>query len=95
MTKLDKNRFTGMHELANNLSKGRSNYSDNIVEAMHLAQTYRYDGRVIGDVIINTRDIEASPFVNQSYKSKNKSSKRKADEDICCESEKNYSRIKC
>ena len=41
LTKLDKNRFTGMaDELANDLAKGRNNYPDNIVEAMQLAQTY-------------------------------------------------------
>ena len=68
-------------ELANDLVKGRNNYPDNIVEAMQLAQTYRYDGRVMGDVIISTRDIDASAYVTQSCKSKNKSYKRKADEE--------------
>ena len=96
LTKLDKNRFTGMaDELANDLAKGRNNYPDNIVEAMQLAQTYRYDGRVMGDVIISTREIDASAYVTQSYKSKNKSYKRKADEDNSSEGVRDYSHIKC
>jgi len=61
---------------------------------MQLAQTNRYDGRVMGNVIINTNDIEASAYVTQSYKSKNKSYKRKADEDNSSESVKDYSCIK-
>ena len=48
------------------------------------------DGRLIGDVIINTIDITASAYVSQSYKSKNKSYKRKADEDNNSESVKDY-----
>ena len=39
--------------------------ADNIVEAMQLAQSYRYDGRVMADVIISTRDIDASAYVTQ------------------------------
>lgn len=96
MTNLDKNRFTGMaDESANDQSKGRNNYPDNIVEVMQLAQTYGYDGRVMGDVIINTRDIEASAFVTQSYKSKNKSYKRNVDKDNSSESVKDHFRINC
>jgi len=53
ITTLDKNQFTGM---ANDLAKSRNNCPDNIVEAMQLAQTYRYDGRVMGDVI-TTQEI--------------------------------------
>jgi len=62
---------------------------------MQLAQTYRYDGRVMGDVMINTRDIEAFAQVTQSYKLKNKSYKIKADEENSSESVKVYSRIEC
>ena len=95
MTKLDKNCFTRMaDELENDLAKGRNNYP-NIVEAMQLAQTFRYDGRVMGDVIISTKYIDASAYVTQSYKSENKCYKRKADEENSSEGAKDYSHIKC
>ena len=71
----------------------RNNCPDNIVEAMQPAQTYRYDRRVMGDVIISTRDIDASVYVTQSYKYK--SYKKKADEDNSSEGVRDYSHIKC
>jgi len=62
---------------------------------VQLAQTYRNDGREVGDVIISTRDIDSSAYVTQSYKSKNKSYRRKADEDNSSEGAKDYFHIKC
>ena len=71
MTKLDKNRFTGMAD-------GRINYPDNYVEAMPLAQKCRYDGRVMGDVTINTRETDASAYVTkQKLKLQEKIRRRK------------------
>jgi hypothetical protein len=97
MSKLDRSRFTGMEdELANDLVKGRDNYPYNIVDAMQLAQSYRYDGRAMGDVITNTRHVEGSAYVTQKHKSKNKTYKRKVEDEGNNEAEKkDYSHIKC
>ena len=57
LTKLDQNRFTSLlDELANDLSKGINYYPANIIEAMQLAQTYRADGKVIGDMTTSNRE---------------------------------------
>ena len=80
LTKLDRTKFmTLLDELANDLAKGTNNYPNNVVEAMQLAQTYRYDGRIVGDMVNVSKDVDASAYVTQSYKSKNKSYKRKVD----------------
>jgi hypothetical protein len=50
-------------ELANDLVKGRDNYLYNRVDAMQLAQSYRYDGCAMGDVITNTRQVDGSAYV--------------------------------
>ena len=52
LTKLDHNRFTSLlDERTNDPAKGINNYPNNEVETMQLAQTYRSDGKVIGDMI--------------------------------------------
>ena len=57
LTKLDRNRFTSfLDKLANDLSKGINYYPANIIEAMQLAQTYRADGKVIGDMTTSNRE---------------------------------------
>ena len=54
MTKLEtQNRFTGT---ADELAKGRNKYPDDTIEAIQLAQTYRYNGRVMR--IKATREIQ-------------------------------------
>ena len=46
---------------------------------MQLAQTYRSDGRIIGDMVSSPNDVEES-YVTQAYnKNKNKSFKRKVE----------------
>jgi hypothetical protein len=70
LTKLDRNRFTSMlDELANDLSKGKNNYPNNIVDAMQLAQTYRSEGRVIGEMTSSTREVSETAYVTSGYKS--------------------------
>jgi hypothetical protein len=80
LTKLDRTRFTSLlDELANDLSKGINNYPANLVEAMQLAQTYRSDGKVIGDMTSSARDNPETAYVTNSYKSRyNKNYKRKS-----------------
>jgi len=73
LTKLDRNRFTTLlDELANDLAKGINNYPNNVVEAMQLAQTYRSEGRVIGDMVTSHRDSVESAYVTEGYEYKNK-----------------------
>ena len=68
LTKLDRTRFTSLlDELANDLSKGINNYPANLVEAMQLAQTYRSDGKVIGDMTSSTRDNPETAYVTNGY----------------------------
>ena len=86
LTKLDRNRFTSLlDELANDLSKGINNYPANIIEAMQLAQTYRSDGKVIGDMTTSTRENSETAYVTNSYKSgynkNNNYNKRKLPDD--------------
>ena len=84
LTKLDRNRFTSMlDELANDLSKGKNNYPNNIVDVMQLAQTYRSEGRVIGEMTSSTREVSETAYVTNGYKSNgyNKNYKRKVPED--------------
>ena len=86
MTKLDRNRFTSLlDELANDLSKGINNYPANIIEAMQLAQTYRSDGKVIGDMTTSTRENSETAYVTNGYKSgynkNNNYNKRKSPDD--------------
>ena len=61
LTKLDRNRFTSLlDELANDLAKGKNNYPNGVVDAMQLAQTYRSEGRIIGDMVSSFKDVEES-----------------------------------
>ena len=69
LTKLDRNRFTSL--LVNDLSKNINYCPANIIEAMQLAQTYRVDGKVIGDMTISNRENPETAYVTSSYKSSN------------------------
>jgi len=72
LTKLDRNRFTSLlDELANDLSKDINYYPANIIEAMQLAQTYRADGKVIGDMTTSNREYPKTAYVTSIYKSGN------------------------
>ena len=69
LIKLDRNRFTSLlDELANDLAKGKNNYPNGVVDAMQLAQTNRSEGRIIGDMVSSSKDVEESMYVTQSYK---------------------------
>ena len=59
------------HELANDLTKGKKNYPSHVVEAMQLAQMYRSEGRVIGDVVRSAKEIDETTYVTKPYKSNN------------------------
>jgi hypothetical protein len=66
LTKLDRNRFTSLlDDLANDLAKGKNNYPNGVVDAMQLAQTYRSEGRIIGDMVSSSKDVEESVYVTQ------------------------------
>jgi hypothetical protein len=101
LTKLDRNRFMSMSdELANDLAKGKNNYPNTAAEAMQLAQTYRSDGRMIGDMVSGGKDTEESAYVTQEYKYKNKNKnrgyKRKSDtESDDPEKVRDYSSVEC
>ena len=97
LTKLDRNRFTSLlDELANDLAKGKNNYPNGVVDAMQLAQTYRSEGRIIGDMVSSSKDVEESVYVTQSYnKNKNKSYKRKVEVVDEEDDKKSLSHIEC
>jgi hypothetical protein len=87
-------------ELANDLAKGKNNYPNTAAEAMQLAQTYRSDGRMIGDMVSGGKDTEESAYVTQEYKYKNKNKnkgyKRKSDtESDDPEKVRDYSSVEC
>ena len=63
---------------------------------MQLAQTYRSEGRIIGDMVSSSKDVEESVYVTQSYnKNKNKSYKRKVEVVDEEDDKKSLSHIEC
>jgi len=66
LNKLDRNRFMSLNDdLANDLAKVRNAYPSTAAEAMQLAQTYRSDGRVIGDTVSGGKSMDESAYVTQ------------------------------
>ena len=79
LNKLDRNKFTGLHDsLANDLNKGNNNYPNNVGEAMLLAQNYREDGRVIGDYV-SGKEHHNSAYSTFEYNKEYQNRKRKYD----------------
>ena len=72
LSKLDRNRFMSLNDDLANLAKGRNAYPSTAAEAMQLAQTYRSDGRVIGDTVSGGKSIDESAYVTQEYHKKTK-----------------------
>jgi len=57
LTKLDRNRFMS---LLDELANGKNNCPNSAVDAMHLAETYRLDGRIIDDMVSSPSPDESA-----------------------------------
>ena len=79
--------------------KGINNYPNDVVDAMQLTQTYRFEGGVIGDMVTFHRDAEQSAYIIEEYehknknKNKNKQYKRKAEGDPMTENKEKKIKI--